>query len=134
MKEILAEAPLTESHKKTNGNHTVLGHHVDTFEAVGLELAPFRFKRKVLTFKVCCGDVRRWLDLAFSCFTLSPGFLHCKHNTTRAHIPHFRTRELSRVAQDLSHQVSSECWCLDKITVFTSGTQCRTRIHCCSLT
>ena len=58
----------------------------------------------------------------------------CEHYTTPAHIPHFRRREFSRVAQDLSRQVSSECLCLDKTTIFASGTQCRTRSHCCFLT
>ena len=39
----------------------------------------------------------------------------------------------SRVAQGSSHQVSSECLCPDKTTIFTSDTQCLTRSRCCSL-
>ena len=39
----------------------------------------------------------------------------------------------SSVAQDLSHQVSSECLCLDKTTIFTFGTPSLTRSRCRSL-
>ena len=57
-----------------------------------------------------------------------------KHYTKPAHIPHFRAREFFSLSQDLIHQVSSECLCLDKTTILTSGTPCLARSRCCSLT
>ena len=58
----------------------------------------------------------------------------CKHCT---YLRTFRTSvhvTFSRVAQDMCHQVSSECLSLDRTTIFTSGTPCLTRSRCCSLT
>ena len=54
------------------------------------------------------------------------------HTCAHSAFPH--TRICSRVAQNLSHQFSSECLCLDKTTIFTSSTLCLTRSRYCSHT